>query len=27
VWAELKLGKVVDWMTLKVAPIIHIPTQ
>jgi hypothetical protein len=27
VWVELKLGKVVDWMTLKAAPGIHIPTQ
>jgi hypothetical protein len=27
VWAELKLGKVVDWTTLKAAPIIHILTQ
>jgi hypothetical protein len=27
VWAELKLGKVVDWTTLKAAPGIHIPTQ
>jgi hypothetical protein len=27
VWAELKLGKVVDWTTLKVAPGVHIPTQ
>jgi hypothetical protein len=27
VWAELKLGKVVDWTTLKVAPGIHISTQ
>jgi hypothetical protein len=27
VWAELKLGKMVDWRTLKVAPGIHIPTE
>ena len=27
VWTELKLEKAVDWMTLKVAPGIHIPTQ
>jgi hypothetical protein len=27
VWAELKLEKVVDWMTLKAAPGMHIPTQ
>jgi hypothetical protein len=27
VWTELKLGKVVDWTTLKAAPGIHIPTQ
>jgi hypothetical protein len=27
VWAELKLGKMVDWRTLKAAPGIHIPTQ
>jgi hypothetical protein len=27
VWAELKLGKVVDWTTLKAAPGIHIATQ
>jgi hypothetical protein len=26
VWAKLKLGKVVDWRTLKVVPGIHIPT-
>jgi hypothetical protein len=27
VWAELKLGKMVDWRTLKAAPGIHIPTE
>jgi hypothetical protein len=27
VWAELKLGKMVDWRILKVAPGIHIPTE
>jgi hypothetical protein len=27
VWVELKLGKVVDWRTLKAAPGIHIPTE
>ena len=27
VWTELKLRKVVNWMTLKAAPNIHIPTQ
>jgi hypothetical protein len=27
VWAELKLGKVVDWRTLKAALSIHIPTN
>jgi hypothetical protein len=27
VWAELKLGKMVDWRTLKDAPGIHIPTK
>jgi hypothetical protein len=27
VWAELKLGKEVDWRTLKFAPGIHIPTE
>jgi hypothetical protein len=27
VWIELKLGKVVDWRTLKVAPGIHIPIE
>jgi hypothetical protein len=27
VWTELKLGKVVDWRTLKAALNIHIPTK
>jgi hypothetical protein len=27
VWAKLKLGKMVDWKTLKAAPGIHIPTE
>jgi hypothetical protein len=27
VWVELKLGKMVDWRTLKAAPGIHIPTE
>jgi hypothetical protein len=27
VWAELKLGKMVDWRTLKAALGIHIPTE
>jgi hypothetical protein len=27
VWAEMKLGKMVDWRTLKAAPGIHIPTE
>jgi hypothetical protein len=27
VWVELKLGKLVDWTTLKAAPGIHIPTE
>jgi hypothetical protein len=27
VWAELKLEKMVDWKTLKIAPGIHIPTE
>jgi hypothetical protein len=27
VWAELKLGKMVDWRTLKIAPGIHIPIR
>jgi hypothetical protein len=27
VWTELKLGKMVDWRTLKAVPGIHIPTE
>jgi hypothetical protein len=27
VWAELKVGKLVDWTTLKAVPGIHIPTE